>query len=333
MTTSSSSTPSIIHYEREEKLNSQEDMVGHQISYRSGYFCNSRGYKLVCQEWIPENPKGIVFILHGYGDHGQHMLADDAKEFARKQYASYIFDQQGHGLSEGLPAFIQDFDDLMEDSIQFIDDIASRFPKQKRFVYSSSMGGAIGLLVSLKKPEIFNGGLILLAPLIKLDDHMVPNQMIVNLLTWVSGYFPSLPIVPGDNVNALNIKDPKKRAEHANHPLTYKGRARLGTGVAILKVTSKLQQQMANVNVPLLILHGSEDKVSSPLVSQELYKVAKSQDKSLKIYPGMWHSLTSEPESDIVYGDIVHWMEERLFTQTLMSIITPVPESTGDASF
>ncbi|EGC38019.1 hypothetical protein DICPUDRAFT_29341 [Dictyostelium purpureum] len=286
--------------------------VVENIEYRKGYFVNSRGYKLVCQEWIPKNPKGVVIILHGYGDHGQTLLADDCKMFAKLGYASFIFDQQGHGLSEGLTAYIRDFEDLVEDSMLFISDIKFRFPTLKRFVYCCSMGGAVGLLVSLKKPEIFNGGLILLAPLIKLDENMVPNPLVVSILRWVSQSFPTLPIVPGDNVLDRSIKDPQKRLEHATHPLTYKGRARLGTGLAILKVTSYLQDHLKDVNVPLLICHGSLDRVSSPKVSEELYSLAKSKDKTLKIYQSFWHGLTCEETSYIIYDDITNWMKERL---------------------
>ncbi|EFA80133.1 putative phospholipase [Heterostelium album PN500] len=282
------------------------------IIYKRGHFKNKNNLKLVCQEWLPPHPKGALIIIHGYGDHGQTTLAEDARIFAKLGYAAFIFDQQGHGLSEGLQCYVESFDDLMEDSIIFIDDIQLRFPHLKRFIYSCSMGGAVGLLVSLKKPDLLNGGLILLAPLIKLDDTMVPNYYVVSILTLIASAFPSLPIVPGDNVLDRNIKDPKKREEHATHPLTYKGRARLGTGLAILKVTSHLQSKLADVKVPLFIAHGSEDKVSSPEVSKELYKASTSLDKTLKIYEGMWHGLTSEPECQIIFDDIIGWMSNRL---------------------
>ncbi|KAN0015637.1 hypothetical protein ACTFIU_008378 [Dictyostelium citrinum] len=297
---------------------------GVEVQYKKGYFINSRGMKLICQEWIPHNPRGIVIVLHGYGDHGQTTLAEDCKIMARNGFASFIYDQQGHGLSEGIPAYIRDFDDLVEDSLLFISDIKFRFPTLKRFVCCTSMGGAVGTLVSLRKPDVFDGGLILLAPLIKLDENMIPNPILVSLLTWVSKSFPTLAIVPGENVLDRSIKDPQKRVEHANHPLTYKGRARIGTGLAILKATSFLQSHLEDISVPLLILHGSLDRVSSPTVSEELYKKAISTDKTLKLYPNFWHGITSEKDADIVYNDIINWMIERL---------NPKKDSVGSAIF
>lgn len=49
-------------------------------------------------------------------------------------------------------------------------------------------------------------------------------------------------------------------------------------------------------------------------VSQLLYEVAPSTDKTFKLYPGMWHGLLyGEPPSniDIVFADIIGWLDER----------------------
>eukprot|EP01133_Synstelium_polycarpum_P000183 gene183-221_t len=274
-------------------------LLDNGITYKKGHFFNVRGYKLITQEWIPLKSRGIIIILHGYGDHGQTTLAEDALKFSKEGWSTFIFDQQGHGLSEGLPCYVRDFDDLVDDSIHFISDIIARFPDQKRFIHSCSMGGAVGLLLSMKRPDIFNGGLVLLAPLIKLDDGMKPSPIVIYMLTWLCMALPTLPVVPGENVLDRNIKDPKKREAHANDPLTYKGRTRLGTGLAILNVTSKLQTMLNQVTVPILIMHGADDRVSSPIVSEQLYQEASSKDKTLKIYEGMWHGLMSEPDSHI----------------------------------
>lgn len=47
------------------------------------------------------------------------------------------------------------------------------------------------------------------------------------------------------------------------------------------------------VVIPFLVVHGSEDTVTDPDISKELYEKAQSPDKTLKIYEGFWHSLTA----------------------------------------
>ena len=67
--------------------------------------------------------------------------------------------------------------------------------------------------------------------------------------------------------------------------------------------------------MPFLIVHGGDDVVTDPSVSKLLYESASSKDKTFKLYPGMWHALTSgePPESvDIVFSDIVAWLDERM---------------------
>lgn len=68
------------------------------------------------------------------------------------------------------------------------------------------------------------------------------------------------------------------------------------------------------VSLPFLVVHGGDDIVTDPSVSRLLYETASSEDKTLKLYPGMWHALTSgEPLAniDLVFADIVAWLDRR----------------------
>lgn len=49
-------------------------------------------------------------------------------------------------------------------------------------------------------------------------------------------------------------------------------------------------------------------------VSRQLYEKASSTDKTLKLYPGMWHGLLygEEPGNiDVVFSDIIGWLDGR----------------------
>lgn len=71
--------------------------------------------------------------------------------------------------------------------------------------------------------------------------------------------------------------------------------------------------------MPFLIVHGGDDIVTDPSVSKLLYDTALSEDKTFKLYPGMWHALTSgePPESiDLVFSNIITWLDERTLTSS-----------------
>lgn len=68
------------------------------------------------------------------------------------------------------------------------------------------------------------------------------------------------------------------------------------------------------VTLPFFVLHGEADTVTDPEVSRALYEQASSKDKTIKLYPGMWHGLTSgEPDHNInvVFADIIAWLDKR----------------------
>lgn len=68
------------------------------------------------------------------------------------------------------------------------------------------------------------------------------------------------------------------------------------------------------VKIPFFVLHGEADTVTDPEVSRALYEQASSKDKTIKLYPGMWHGLTSgEPDDnvEIVFTDIIAWLDKR----------------------
>ncbi|KAF8402826.1 hypothetical protein HHK36_010917 [Tetracentron sinense] len=99
-----------------------------------------------------------------------------------------------------------------------------------------------------------------------------------------------------------------------SNPYCYKGRLRLKTGNELLRVSLDVEQKLHQVSLPFIIVHGGDDKVTDPSVSKLLYESASSSDKTFKLYPGMWHALTSgePPENiDIVFADIIAWIDKR----------------------
>ena len=66
------------------------------------------------------------------------------------------------------------------------------------------------------------------------------------------------------------------------------------------------------VTVPFFVLHGTADRVTDPLASQDLYKEAASEFKDIKLYDGFLHDLLFEPEREEIAQDIIDWMEMRL---------------------
>ncbi|RYR01690.1 hypothetical protein Ahy_B06g080553 isoform B [Arachis hypogaea] len=94
--------------------------------------------------------------------------------------------------------------------------------------------------------------------------------------------------------------------------LIYQERPRLKTALEMLRTSMSIEESLYKVTLPFFVLHGEADTVTDPDVSGALYERASSKDKTIKLYPSMWHGLTSgEPDDniDIVFDDIITWLD------------------------
>ena len=64
----------------------------------------------------------------------------------------------------------------------------------------------------------------------------------------------------------------------------------------------------------IALLFGGKDPIADPAAAREFYEAATSKDKQMKLYDGLLHELAHEPERDLVFRDIVAWLEERAKT-------------------
>lgn len=169
------------------------------------------------------------------------------------------------------------------------------------------------MLISLKNPTLFKGA-ILIAPMCKISDKVKPKWPIPEILTLVGKILPTLPIVPTPDILEKSVKVPEKKVIAVMNPLRYNGKPRLGTVIELLRVTDYLSGKLSDVRIPFIVLHGRDDCVTDPDVSLALYEEAKSDDKSIKIYDGMLHSLLfgeTDENVEVVRMDILCWLNDR----------------------
>ena len=68
-------------------------------------------------------------------------------------------------------------------------------------------------------------------------------------------------------------------------------------------------------SLSFLTVHGTSDGVMCPTLSKLLYEKAASEDKSLKLYDGMYHSLIQgelDENANLVLKDTREWIDERV---------------------
>ncbi|XP_027148323.1 caffeoylshikimate esterase [Coffea eugenioides] len=286
------------------------------FEYHEEHTRNSRGVQLFSCRWLPfSSPKALVFLCHGYGMECSQFMKGVGSRLARYGYGVFGIDYEGHGKSAGARCYIKKFDNIVNDCSHFFKSVCCReeYLGKKRFLYGESMGGAVALLVH-KKDRAFWDGAVLVAPMCKISEKVKPHPLVISVLTKVEDFIPRWKIVPTKDVIDSAFKDPLKREQIRGNELIYQEKPRLKTALEMLRTSLALEGTLHEVTLPFFVLHGEADTVTDPEVSKALYEQASSKDKTIKLYQGMWHGLTSgEPDSniEIVFSDIIAWLDKR----------------------
>jgi alpha-beta hydrolase superfamily lysophospholipase len=73
-----------------------------------------------------------------------------------------------------------------------------------------------------------------------------------------------------------------------------------------------VQERAGDFSVPLLILHGSADRMVPPEGSREFFSKVRVTDRELREYPEAFHGLFVDIGYQQVLADLEHWIELRL---------------------
>jgi len=276
------------------------------MTHTDDWFATPDGLKLYEQRWLPEHcPRAVVALVHGVNEHSGR-YAELAGVLGQHGYTLWAMDLRGHGRSEGPRAWVRCFDDYLADLDVFLERVRSKAPCERLFLLGHSMGGAIATLYAItRQPRL--DGLILSAPALVIGGRVFP--VLRRLAGLVSRLWPRLRLV---RLGCRFIsRDPAVVERFRNDPLVYHGRFPVRTGAEILRACARIGRQMERVRLPLLILHGTGDVVTDAEGSRRLYQRADSPDKTLHLYPGLYHEVLSEPEKDRVRADLLRWLERR----------------------
>ncbi len=276
------------------------------LVHADGRFAGAGGLSLYEQSWRPAGAvRAAVVIVHGLKDHSDH-YGDLARALAADGFAVYAMDLRGHGRSAGDRVWVDSFDDYLDDLDAFVKRVREREPGKPVFLFGHSMGGAIVTLWTLtRQPDL--AGVILSGP--ALQPGAGVNGFLIAVTKLLGSLAPHLRVL--DLKDADFSRDPAVVAAMKSDPLILHKPGPARTAAELLRAFERIHAREAELNVPLLDLHGSADKLTNPAGSRELVAKAASKDKTLKIYDGLYHDLLHEPEKAQVMADVIAWIEAR----------------------
>ncbi|NND68119.1 MAG: alpha/beta hydrolase [Halioglobus sp.] len=280
------------------------------MQHTEGFFTGERDTAIYHQYWEPEvAPRALLLVAHGAGEHGAR-YAQFAQQCTARGYVVAAIDHVGHGRSGGTPGDLVAFADYLHDLNHWRELLLARFPDLPQFLVGHSMGGLVAGRYLLDQQAGFVGA-VLSASLVITDD--APGPLLRRIINLLARVFPRLGV---HKVDASGVsRDPEVVARYEQDPLNYHGS--MGTRMLreLFNAVDELKARAAEITLPLLVLHGAEDRLTSPEGSQLLAELASSADKQLTLYPGLYHEIFNEPEREAVIGDVLNWCDARLPAQ------------------
>lgn len=262
----------------------------------SDTFQSSGGATICEQWWRPEgDARGVVAICHGYAEHSGR-YAEVASHLVEHGYVVEALDLRGHGRSSGERVTVQSYDDYHDDLGTFLARVRERNPGRRLFVLGHSMGGGVVVSYLVMRSQDLDG--VLLSGAAMLSPRPAPD--------------PNAPPRPRAPLPSNTIsRDPAVVAAYDSDPLVYRGAPNPNSFAASRPAYERVQAEMERIAVPLLIMHGTDDLLVPYQGSETLMRRASSTDKTLQLYPGLYHEILNEPERLQVLSDVVAWLDAR----------------------
>ena len=264
------------------------------------------GLKLHLQSWEPDaRPRAVVVLVHGLGEHIARYAAV-AADLVRAEFAVVGFDLRGHGRSGGRRGHTPSYAALLDDLGSVLELAGDRHPRRSVFLYGHSLGGALAINYAMRRSSKLVG-VIASAPLLKAMVSASPLRIALSriLEPLLPTYTERWDAKPADLSMDSSVGDAYAR-DPLVHDFISARMYRAGTQAGMWAL-----EHAAEFPLPLLLMHGTGDRVTSFEASMEFAR-RLGKKCTLKLWEGAYHELHNDLERPRVLRTMILWMNRRL---------------------
>ncbi len=312
------------------------------------------GIKLYCYYFIPEdrkNIKGIVQIIHGFGEHAMR-YREFANVLVANGYVVCTADNRGHGKSaiknqsqkmghiandNGANLILEDLHTLMQkvksdfgsnlDYFLFGHSFGSFLARAFAIRYVSDINALI--LSATKSGKDFKDGLA--HSIVKLQKTLFGSSSVSFFMHKMSTGGYSKKFFPEDCHRAAWLtSDKSEQMKFIEDEYCLKTPASIATYIEIFNVIDEMSKK-ENINkmrkdLPILIISGEDDVIGD--FSRGVDKLYKTYtdigltNVTKKIYKGLRHEILNERDKVLVMDDIVEWIKSN--TKSIPSLYSSI---------
>lgn len=259
---------------------------------------------LFYRTWLPENPRASCVMCHGYAEHSGRYQAVAAR-LVEQDIAAYALDLPGHGHSEGKRASAPSVRAMVPALQTMLEHTKKHHPDLPLVLFGHSMGGLLALQLCLTGYPL---------DLLCLSGAMLQNAVSVSAPLRAAARLLArvVPDMPVQTLEANDLAfDAHVVARYQYDPWVYQGKVRAGLGYGLISEGPEVLEQVEQITLPTLIMHGQYDSTADPAGSQQLYERLGSRDKTLELFDGK-HEILNDWCRDHGLDVLTQWLNERL---------------------
>ena len=271
---------------------------------------DKEGITFFLRGWEPENgnPKALIVLVHGLGEHNAR-YTHVGKALTRAGYALAGFDLRGHGKSGGARGHAPSLDAYMQDIRQFFSLMEQRYPAIPRFLYGHSLGGLLVLAYAITHGSGLKG-VIATGPALR--SSLQEQKAKIAMVRLLGSLAPTVTVPSGLDAATLS-RDPAVVEAYKKDPLVHASTS-LGFGKAALSAIDLCFARAREFPAPLLIMHGTGDKITYFSGSEDFAKLMSEtgRDVTLRLWNDLYHEIHNEPQKDEVLTFMIQWLDKHI---------------------
>jgi len=280
------------------------------MEYSEKKLISHDGLQLFLRIWQPkQKPLAVINMVHGLGEHGGR-YDHWARRFIQEDMAFAAIDYRGHGLADGKRGHASSYKLLMDDIMVLLEETNRLFPGTPAILYGHSLGGNLVLSFVTQRRHSLKG-LIATSPWLRLThDPPVWQTAIARILL---PFFPGMTIPNGLDPSDLS-HNPDIAKAYTSDPLVH-NKISLRLYFDTQNAGHLILHKGIPVNIPALIVHGSDDRITSPRASQELC-IHCGKNVTFRLFKDMFHELHHESCAPELFTLIKNWILDSCIAKT-----------------
>ncbi len=257
------------------------------------------------QYWKSEQPKAVVLLVHGMGEHSSRYADFVVPKLIEQNISVIAFDHFGHGKTEGRRGHNPSFEAVLDSVSIMLEKSKEVFGNIPTFLYGHSMGGNVVLNYALRRTSNIKG-VIATSPFLKLA--FQPPKMKLSIGKLLQKIAPSMTM--GNELDPNDISRDKVEVQKYIDDSLVHSKISPNYSITFIETGKWAVKNARNLSIPTAIFHGTGDKIIDYKASQEFAN--KTDNATIKLYEGGYHELHNDLCKEDFIADIIEWINSHL---------------------